>query len=134
MTEGVIGKKTLNARYGHRLGYGIQNAGVLAVVIGGANTGANLGHAGGRTHDGSGLQKPTLSSEQHPLGDGIAEGAARDATGVGALDATAGLLAGGLLVEDAVDLEKVMDPLGDGPLWGFLPDLLTPSQPGIGWI
>ena len=101
--EGIFGEESLDGADGDRFGDAVENAGAFAETVGGADARADFRHVGDGAEHSSGLKESAFGSQEHPLGDGIAERATADTARVGALDAAAGLLAGGGLVVEAVD-------------------------------
>ena len=129
--KGVFGEELLDGPNGHRLGHAVENAGPFAQAVGRANPGADFRHVGGGSQHGGGLQEAAFGGQQHPLRDGVAQGAAGHTARVWALDAAAGLLARSGFVVEAVDFEEIRHPFRSRALGQALVGQLAPRVLGI---
>jgi hypothetical protein len=105
--KGILGQELFDGTDGNRLRHAIKDARALAQAFGGTHPHADFRQVGDRAEHGRGFEETAFGGQKHPLRDGIAQRATGDATGVRTLDTTAGLLAGGGLVVEAVDFEEV---------------------------
>ena len=115
--KGVFGEELFEGADGHRLGHAVENAGAFAQTIGRADPGADFRHVGGGPQHGGSLQEAAFGGQEHPLRNGVAQGAAGDTARVRALDATAGLLAGGGFIVEAVVFPGSRPPVPKPGAW-----------------
>ena len=131
VSKGVFGEELFQRPNGHRLRHSVKDARPFAQAVGRTHPGADFRHVrSGPQHSGS-FEEAAFSGQQHPLRDGIAQGAAGHAARVWALNAAAGLLASRGFIVQAVDFEEVRHPLRRRALGQTLVGQLAPRVLGI---
>jgi hypothetical protein len=88
----------------------------------------------GRAREFGGLEEVPFGGQRQPFRDAVMKGAAFDASGFGALDATARLFASGGFVETRGDLEEIGHAILRGSFDGFGPENLEPGVFIVGLI